>query len=74
MGLVHMYQYGDTGKLYGDMPMPIDEHDTLRHMGGNADGIKPYTNGNGMISMSSNLRGIQAGSVSIIESNVEWQE
>jgi hypothetical protein len=42
MGLVHMYQYRDTGKVYGDMALPIDEYDTLRHVGGNANGIKPY--------------------------------
>jgi hypothetical protein len=74
MGLSHMYQYGDTGKVYGDMPLPINEHDTLIHVGGNANGIKPYTNDKGMISMSSNLWGLQAGSVSIIKSNIEWQE
>jgi hypothetical protein len=74
LGLAHMYQYGDTGKVYGDMPLPIDEHDTLRHVGGNANRIKPYDNNKGVISMSSNLRGLQAGSVSIIESNVESQE
>jgi hypothetical protein len=74
LGLAHMYQYGDTGKVYGDMPLPIDEHDTLRHMGGNANAIKTYAIGKGMISMSSNIRGLQSGSVSIIESNVEWQE
>jgi hypothetical protein len=69
-----MYQYGETGEVYGDMPLPIDKHDTLRHVGGNANGIKTHTNDKGMISMISNLRGLQAGSVSIIESNVEWQE
>jgi hypothetical protein len=74
MGLSHVHQYGDTRKVYGDMQLPKDEHDTLRHVGGNANWIKPYPNDKGMISMSSNLRGLQAGSVSIIESNVEWQE
>jgi hypothetical protein len=74
MGLAHMYQYGDTGKVYRDMPLPIDKHNTLRHVGGNAKGIKPYTKNKGMMSMSSNLWGLQAGSVSIIEPNVEWQE
>jgi hypothetical protein len=43
-------------------------------VGGNANGIKPYTNDKGMISMSSNLRGLQAEPVGIIESNVKWQE
>jgi hypothetical protein len=32
LGLAHMYQYKDTGKIYGDIPLPIDEHDTLRHV------------------------------------------
>jgi hypothetical protein len=55
------------------MPLPIDEHDKKRHAGGNASRIKPHANDKDMISMSSNLRGLQAGSVSIIEYNVEWQ-
>jgi hypothetical protein len=52
----------------------MDEHAILRHVGGNANGIKPYTNDKGMISMISNLRGLQAGSVSIVKTNVEWQK
>jgi hypothetical protein len=68
-----MYQHGYTGKVYGYMPLSINEHDTLRHVGGNTNGIKPYHNDKGMISMNSNLRGLQAGSVSIIKSNIEWQ-
>jgi hypothetical protein len=66
MGLAHMYQYRDTGKLQSDMPLPIDEHDTLRNVDRNVNEIKPYANDKGMISMSSNLRGLRAGSVSII--------
>jgi hypothetical protein len=69
-----MYQYIDTGKVYRDTPLPIYEHAILRHVGGNANGIKPYPNDRGMLSMNSNLWVLQAGSVSIIESNVEWQE
>jgi hypothetical protein len=49
MGLSHMYQYGDTGKVYVDIPLPVDEHDILRHVGGNANGITPYPNDKGMI-------------------------
>jgi hypothetical protein len=74
MGLSHIYQFGNTGKVCGDMQFPIDEHAILSHVGGNANGIKTYPNDKGMISMNSNLRGLQAGSVSIIESSVEWQE
>jgi hypothetical protein len=56
------------------MPPPIDEHAILRHVGGNANGIKPYPKDAGMISMSSSLRGLQAGSVSIGKTHVEWQK
>jgi hypothetical protein len=31
-----MYQYGDTGKVYGYMPSSIDEQSILRHVGWNA--------------------------------------
>jgi hypothetical protein len=74
LGLANMYQYTNSGKVYEDMPTPIDEHATLRHVGGNANGIKPYPKDAGMISMSSSLRGLQAGSVSIGKTNVEWQK
>jgi hypothetical protein len=56
------------------MPPPIDEHVILRHVGGKKNRIKPYPKDAGMISMSSNLRGLQAGSVSIVETNFEWQK
>jgi hypothetical protein len=75
MGLSNMYQYRNTGKVYIDMPPPIEEHAILRHVGGGGSNeIKPYPNDKGMISMNSNLRGVQAGLVSIMESHVEWQE
>jgi hypothetical protein len=61
-------------KVYGDMPLPIDGHAILRHLGGNANGIKTDSNDKGMVSTSSHLRDLQAESVSILESNIEWQE
>jgi hypothetical protein len=69
-----MDQYTNSGKVYGDMPPPIDEHAILRRVGGNANGIKPYPKYAGMILMSSNIRGLQDRSVSIGETNVEWQK
>jgi hypothetical protein len=69
-----MYQYTNSGKFYVDMPPPIDGRATLRHVGGNANGIRPYPKDAGMISMCGNLRGLQARSVSIGETNVEWQK
>jgi hypothetical protein len=46
-----MYQYINTGKVYGYMPPPIDIHAILIHVGG-ANGIKLYPNDKGMISMN----------------------
>jgi hypothetical protein len=69
-----MYQYTTSGKIYGDMPPPIGEHAIIRNVGGNANGSKHYPKYAGMISMSNNLRGLQAGSGSIGETNVEWQK
>jgi hypothetical protein len=69
-----MYQYNNSGKVYGYMPPPINERATLIHVGGNANGIRPYSTDAGMISICSNSRGLQAGSVSIGETNVEWQK
>jgi hypothetical protein len=74
LGLTNMCQYTNSGKVYGNMPGPIDEHATLRLVGGNANEIRPYPKDAGMISMCSSLRGLQAGSVSIGETNVEWQK
>jgi hypothetical protein len=51
-----MYQYNNSGKVSGDMPPTIDEHAILRHVGVNANRIKPYPNDEGMISMISNLK------------------
>jgi hypothetical protein len=62
------------GKFMGICPPPIDERATLIHVGGNANGIRPYPKDAGMVSICSNLRGLQAGSVSIGETNVEWQK
>jgi hypothetical protein len=69
-----MYQYTNSGKVYGDIPPPIDEHAKLRHVGGNANRIKPYPKDAWMISMSSNLRGPQARSVNSVKTNMEWQK
>jgi hypothetical protein len=53
--------------------MPIDEKFILRHVGGNVNGMIPINNDKGMKAMAGNLKGLQAGSVSMIETNVEWK-
>jgi hypothetical protein len=35
-----MYQYTNSGKVYGDIPPPIDARATLIHVGGNSKGLR----------------------------------
>jgi hypothetical protein len=53
--------------------MPIDEKCILQHVGGNVNGMIPINNDKGMKAMAGNLKGLQAGSESMIETNVEWK-
>jgi hypothetical protein len=43
----------------------------LWHVGGNVNGMIPINNDKGMTAMAGNLEGLQAGSLSMIETNVE---
>jgi hypothetical protein len=73
LGLSHFYAATTPIWGYGDRPMPIDEKCILRHVGGNVNGMIPINNDKGMTAMSGNLRGLQAGSIGMIETNVEWK-
>jgi hypothetical protein len=53
--------------------MPTDKKCILRHVGGNVNVIIPINNDQGMTYMAGNIRGLQAGSLSMIETNVEWK-
>jgi hypothetical protein len=46
--------------------MPIDEKCILRHVGGNFYGMIPINNDKGMKAIAGNLKGLQAGSLSMI--------
>jgi hypothetical protein len=73
LGLSHFYAATPPIGGFGDRPMPIDEKCILRHVGGNVNGLIPISNDKGMTAMAGNLKGMQAGSVSMIETNVEWK-
>jgi hypothetical protein len=66
LGLSHFYAAMTPIGGYGDRPMPIDEKCILRHVGGNVNGMIPINNDKGMTAMTGNLRGLQAGSLSMI--------
>jgi hypothetical protein len=73
LGLSHFYAATTPIGGYGDRPMPIDEKCILRHVGVNVNGMIPINNDKGMTTMAGNLRGLQSGSLSMIETNVEWK-
>jgi hypothetical protein len=73
LGLSHFYAATTPIGGFGDRPMPKDEKCILRHVGGNVNGLIPINNDKGMTAMAGNLKGMQAGSVSMIETNVEWK-
>jgi hypothetical protein len=73
LGLSHLYAATTPIGGYDDRPMPIDEKCILRHVGGNVNGMIPINNDKGMTAMAGNLKGLQAGSLSMIETNVEWK-
>jgi hypothetical protein len=66
LGLSHFYAATTPIGGYSDKPMPIDEKCILWHVGGNVNGMIPINNDKGMTAMAGNLRGLQAGSLSMI--------
>jgi hypothetical protein len=73
LGLSHYYAATTPIGGYGDRPMPIDKKCILWHVGGNINGMIPIYNDKGVTAMAGNLKGLQAGSLSMIETNVEWK-
>jgi hypothetical protein len=74
LGLSHFYAAETPSGGYGDMPMPIDEKCILWHVGGNLNGMISINNDKGIPAMAGNLKELQAGSVSMIETNVKWKD
>jgi hypothetical protein len=73
LGLSHFYTATTSIGGYGDRPMQIDEKCILRHVDGKVNGMIPINNDKWMTAMAGHLKGLQAGSLSMIETNVEWK-
>jgi hypothetical protein len=73
LGLSHFYAATTPIGGYRDWPMVKDEKCILRHVGGNVNGMIPINNNKGNTAMAGNLKGLKAGSVGMIETNVEWK-
>jgi hypothetical protein len=65
----------ETGKtVRGNSPEEINDRSIYRHYGGNINGLKPFGEHPDLISGFKNLRRLQAGGISLIETNVEWKK
>jgi hypothetical protein len=68
------YKFKNGKTVWGNIPEAINERSIYRHYGGNINGLKPFGEHPDLISGLKNLRKLQAGGISLIETNVEWKK
>jgi hypothetical protein len=68
------YKFENGKTLWGNSPEEINERSIYRHYGGNINGLKPFGEHPDLISGFKNLRKLQAGGISLIETNIEWKK
>jgi hypothetical protein len=65
------YKFENGKTVWGNSPEAINERSRYRHYGSNINGLKPCGEHTDLISGLKNLRKLQAGGISLIETNVE---
>jgi hypothetical protein len=68
------YKFTNGKTVWGNGPEAIDERSIYRHYGGYIYVLKPLGQQPYMISGIKNLRQLQVGGISPIETNVEWKK
>jgi hypothetical protein len=68
------YKFENGKTVWGNSPEAINERLLYRHYGGNINGLKPFGEHPDLISGLKNLRRLQVGGISLIETNVEWKK
>jgi hypothetical protein len=68
------YKFENGKTVWGNSPEAINERSIYRHYGGNINGLKPFGEHPDLISGLKKLRKLQAGGISLIETNVEWKK
>jgi hypothetical protein len=68
------YKFENGKTVWGNSPKAINERSIYRHYGGNINGLKPFGEHPDLISGLKNLRRLQAGGISLIETNIEWEK
>jgi hypothetical protein len=77
-GAVHSnnrcYKFENGKTVWGNSPEAINDRSIYQHYGGNINGLKPFGEHPDLISGFKNLRRLQAGRISLIETNIEWKK
>jgi hypothetical protein len=68
------YKFENGKTVWGNIPEAINKRSIYRHYGGNINVLKPFGKHPDLISGLKNLRKLQAGGISLIETNVEWKK
>jgi hypothetical protein len=68
------YKFENGKTVWGNIPEAIKERSIYRHYGGKINGLKPFGEHPDLISGLKNLTRLQAGGISLIETNVEWKK
>jgi hypothetical protein len=66
--------YDDDTQCYGHAPEPINESETWRSIGGNANGLRSYGDMLDLLSIAKRTRALQAGMIALSETNKEWHK
>jgi hypothetical protein len=66
--------YDDNTKCYGHAPGPINESETWRIIGGNANGLRPYGDMADLLRIAKRTRSLQSGTIALSETNTEWHK
>jgi hypothetical protein len=68
------YNFENGKTVWGNSPEAIKGRSIYRHYGGNINIPKPFGEHPDLISGLKNLRRLQVGGISLIETNVEWKK
>jgi hypothetical protein len=68
------YKFKNGKTVWGNSPKEINERSIYRHYGGNSNGLKPFGEHPDLIYGLKNLRRLQTGGISLIETNVKWKK
>jgi hypothetical protein len=66
--------YSNGVKCYGSVPNPIDPSVTWRIIGGNVNGLRPYGDMAALLKVAERLHALQADTIAVSETNVEWHK